>query len=168
MATRPTITPLPTPPNRQSGAAEFAANADVFMSALPPLGSELNAVVTYVDGRAVAVEQFANSAQAAAGNAADHAGAAGQSATSAQTYAQQTADDRAAVETAVAEGPVILVNGQAGIVTGLAEADMSNVSQETLRAAAGVGSNGEGSRTVSTQAPSGTASEGDIWYRIEQ
>lgn len=90
----------------------------------------------------------------------------------AQGYAQQTADDRQAVENAIADGPVLSVNGESGFVTlgaedvGAARVDMSNVAAQNVRDAAGIGTNAEGNRTVSTGNPVG-GSDGDIWMVVE-
>lgn len=67
-----TITALPTPPSR-SRPAEFAAEADAFLGALPDFGTEINAVASEVNAYATsaiasenAAEGYAAAAQVAA------------------------------------------------------------------------------------------------------
>lgn len=50
----PPITPLPSPPSRQD-PANFATEADAFLGALPTFQSEVNAVGSYIDSKAISV-----------------------------------------------------------------------------------------------------------------
>lgn len=87
----PTITPLPTPPNRQNAAGTFSAMADEFLDALPAFGGQANAVAAFVERRASDAEASASKAtengKVQADNAASSARSAQQSAESAATQA---------------------------------------------------------------------------------
>lgn len=65
----PSITPLSTPPNRSMAAALFESTADTFLSELPTFGTQQNALGSWMEGTAGAVETNAltasNSAAAA-------------------------------------------------------------------------------------------------------
>ncbi len=62
----PPITPLPTPPSRSQSPATFSADADAFLGALPDFQSDANALGSYLDGVAAAVDADAATAAAAA------------------------------------------------------------------------------------------------------
>jgi len=82
----PTVTPLPTPPNRASGAGEFTAKADVFYGAMPQFQTDMNTLATYSGQQALEAQaaktaaetSAAESAQSALDSAAQVAQAAGQ------------------------------------------------------------------------------------------
>jgi hypothetical protein len=61
----PPISTLPSPPSRQD-PANFAAEADAFLGALPTFQSQVNAAGTYIDGIGAAVDADAATASAAA------------------------------------------------------------------------------------------------------
>lgn len=61
----PPISALPSPPSRQD-PANFAAEADAFLGALPTFQSQVNAAGTYIDGKASEVDADAASAAASA------------------------------------------------------------------------------------------------------
>lgn len=75
----PTITALPTPPNRDD-SVNFAARADAFVGALPTFGTEANALATNVYNNAVEAEADAVAAAASAAGSASSAAAANASA----------------------------------------------------------------------------------------
>src|SRR5690606_26130247 len=85
---KPTITPLPTPPNRQQGAAEFATRADEFLSALPVFGGQLTAAVDYIEYSMDEVTQVAADVQSAVGVAQSYAQASQTSANNANSSYQ--------------------------------------------------------------------------------
>lgn len=90
MATSPTpITALPTPPQR-SDPANFAARGDAFMSALPTLTTETNAISTVNYNNAVITETKANESAASAASALTYKNAAQQSAIDAAAVAGAT------------------------------------------------------------------------------
>lgn len=62
----PPITPLPTPPSRSQSPQTFSADADAFLGALPDFQSDANALGSYLDGVAAAVDVDAATAAAAA------------------------------------------------------------------------------------------------------
>jgi len=70
--TVPTISPLPTPPNRTDAPAQFVARADAFLGAFPTFRTEANAQAIYVNGMAVTADEGAQAAIAAR-NAAQQA-----------------------------------------------------------------------------------------------
>lgn len=65
----PPITTLPAAPSRQD-PANFADEADAFLGALPTFGTQANALASYVDGVAAAVDTDATNAAASAEAAA--------------------------------------------------------------------------------------------------
>ena len=85
----PTVTPLPIPPNRTSGAGEFAAKADIFYGAMPKFQTDMNTLATYSGQQAAAAE----AAKVAAETAKTAAAA---SATTATQQAQQATTNGAA------------------------------------------------------------------------
>lgn len=66
------IDALPTPPSR-SDAANFAARADAFLTALPTFGSQANDLATAVNGNATAAQTAATTAINAPGTSATSA-----------------------------------------------------------------------------------------------
>lgn len=69
----PTVTPLPTPPNRGQAAPEFAETADTFLDALPLFATEVNAVgvaVGTIEANVAAADASADAAAASAAAAA--------------------------------------------------------------------------------------------------
>lgn len=82
----PIITPLPAPPARSDAPADFSSNADAFVAALPPMVTQTNAAIAFINDTAVdaseAIEASAtavaakNAALASANNAAASATAA--------------------------------------------------------------------------------------------
>lgn len=81
--TAPKVAPLPQPPNRQSAAGEFSAQADEFLGALPAFGSQMNDVSAFVSEKA--------DAAAGSGDNADRAEIAAQTATAAAAAAGSSA-----------------------------------------------------------------------------
>lgn len=136
----PTVTPLPIPPNRTSGAGEFAPRADIFYGAMPQFQTDMNTVAGFTEQQkeaAVAAKTAAEAAKAAAESARSTVVTrANEVATNTNTVvtranevaantlqvaadADQVAADRVAVDAAlasVADGPVTSVNGQTGVV----------------------------------------------------
>lgn len=184
----PVITQLPTPPDMLDEPVDFVERADNLLGALPQLVTEVNASTAFVDAQAIAAESAKNSAAGSASTATTKASEASSSASTAADHSTQTGldriatgedrlqtgEDRIAVLNAldsIADGPVTSVNGQTGVVTlvaddvGAALADMSNVAQQGVRGAAGIGTNAEGNRSVSTGWPSGGV-DGDIHYQV--
>src|SRR5690606_15384841 len=151
---KPTITPLPTPPNRQQGAAEFATRADEFLSALPVFGGQVQAVVDYADFQLDAVEQSAGEAQDAV--------------TDAQSYAQaaQISADNAEASYQAAMAVAAAVGDMAGLPSMVGKAGMPLIVNEDESGATWgpvrVGTNAQGNRTVSVSDPVDGA-DGDIW-----
>lgn len=82
----PIITPLPAPPIRSDAPADFSSKADAFVAALPPMVTQTNASIAFINDTAVdaseAIEASAtavaakNAALASANNAAASALAA--------------------------------------------------------------------------------------------
>lgn len=137
----PTVTPLPIPPNRTSGAGEFAPRADIFFGAMPQFQTDMNTLATYsgqqvslADTARIAAEQAKAAAESARSTVVTRANEvatntntvvtrANEVATNTQQVAantQQVAEDKAAVDAAlasIADGPVTSVNGKTGVVT---------------------------------------------------
>ena len=86
MPVPPQITPLPAAPSRSEGQTAFNAKADPFIAALPPMVTQTNAAIAFINETAVdaseAIEASAtavaakNAALASANNAAASATAA--------------------------------------------------------------------------------------------
>ena len=86
MPTPPQITPLPAAPSRSEGQTAFNAKADPFIAALPPMVTQTNLAIAFINDTAVdaseAIEASAiavaakNAALASANNAAASATAA--------------------------------------------------------------------------------------------
>lgn len=165
----PIITQVPTPPDMLDEPVVFVERADNLLGALPLLVTQINASTAFVDTQAASTEAAKTAAQTAAGTATTKAGeAAGSASTSASNAAQtgldrtataadrvKTGEDRAAVAAglaSIADGPVTSVNGKTGVVN-LAAADL------------GLGTNGQGNRTISASDPTGGA-DGDIWMKV--
>lgn len=87
----PTITPLPAAPSRSTDPTNFAIEADAFVAALPPFGTQANAQASYLDALAIAADADAIAAAASAvdaeGFADDAAASAAGSAAAADVYA---------------------------------------------------------------------------------
>ena len=132
----PTVTPLPTPPNRTSGAGEFTAKADVFYGAMPQFQTDMNTLAAYsgqqvalADTARIAAEQADSAVVTRANEVATNTNTvvtrANEVATNTLQVAantQQVATNAQAVADAlasVADGPVTSVNGMTGVVTGL-------------------------------------------------
>ncbi|WP_374418694.1 WD40/YVTN/BNR-like repeat-containing protein [Stutzerimonas kunmingensis] len=137
----PTVTPLPIPPNRTSGAGEFAPRADIFFGAMPQFQTDMNTLATYsgqqvslADTARIAAEQAKAAAESARSTVVTRANEvatntntvvtrANEVATNTQQVAantQQVATDAQAVADAlasIADGPVTSVNGKTGVVT---------------------------------------------------
>lgn len=118
------ITPLPTPPSRGNDASTFSTRADALLGALPTFVDEANALETNVvakEASATAAATNAASAETGANTSALAATTRAQEAATSlaqtQTLADQVSADRAAVEAAIQAGPVLSVNGMAGLVT---------------------------------------------------
>src|SRR5690606_8315307 len=155
---KPTITPLPTPPNRQQGAAEFAMRADEFLSALPVFGGQAQAAVDYIEYSIDAAGQVASDVQAAVGQAQSYAQTAQASAANAETSYQ------AAMAVAAAYGNEVGLPstvGKAGHVLTVSQDEAGAVWSDTP-----IGTNAQGNKTISTEGPSGGA-HGDIWYQVD-
>lgn len=151
---KPTITPLPTPPNRQQGAAEFATRADDFLSALPIFGGQLSAAIDYVEYSMDRVDQV----DVAVGEAQNYAQSAQDSADSSYSSYQAAMAIAAAVGDAAGLPSMV---GKAGMPLVVNE-DESGASWGSVR----IGTNSQGNKTISSDAPSGGA-HGDIWYQVE-
>lgn len=76
----PPISTLPPAPSRQD-PANFAAEADAFLGALPTFQSEVNAAGVYIDGVGASADASAANAAISAANAAASAASAAQTAT---------------------------------------------------------------------------------------
>jgi len=137
----PTVTPLPTPPNRTSGAGEFAAKADVFYGAMPQFQTDMNTLATYsgqqvslADTARIAAEQAKAAAESARSTVVTRANEVATNTNTVVTRANevaantlqvaadadQVAADRVAVDAAlasIADGPVASVAGKSGVVT---------------------------------------------------
>lgn len=87
MAT-PVIKALPAAPTRSDGADDFAAKADTFVAALPPLVVQINSTSEWIGGQVAAAEGYKTAAAGSASAAADSASAANAAETAAQTAAQ--------------------------------------------------------------------------------
>lgn len=103
-ASPPTYTPLPTPVPQRSDPANFATRADLFLTALPTFGLQVNALAANAYANALEVLANANAAQAdrvlaqaavtainAANPAANAAAAAASAAAAAASAAQAQA-----------------------------------------------------------------------------
>lgn len=77
MAT-PVIKALPAAPTRSDGADDFAAKADTFVAALPPLVVQINSTSEWIGGQVAAAEGYKNAAAASATASAGSATLAGQ------------------------------------------------------------------------------------------
>ncbi len=75
MAT-PVIKALPAAPTRSDGADDFAAKADTFVAALPPLVVQINSTSEWIGGQVAAAEGYKTAAAGSASAAADSASAA--------------------------------------------------------------------------------------------
>lgn len=88
MPTPPQITPLPAAPSRSEGQTAFNAKADPFIAALPPMVTQTNAAIAFINETAVdASEAIEASATAVAAKdaAVAYAAAAQASATAAES-----------------------------------------------------------------------------------
>lgn len=83
----PTISPLPSPPSRSTDPANFAAEADAFVAALPEFVTDANAQASYLDGIATAADADATAAAASAAAALVSQNAAASSASAASASA---------------------------------------------------------------------------------
>ncbi|CAB5556293.1 Uncharacterized protein related to plant photosystem II stability/assembly factor [Pseudomonas putida] len=88
MAT-PVIKALPAAPTRSDGADDFAAKADTFVAALPPLVVQINSTSEWIGGQVAAAEGYKTAAAGSASAAADSASAAN----TAKLAAQQAVTD---------------------------------------------------------------------------
>ncbi len=92
MAT-PVIKALPAAPTRSDGADDFAAKADTFVAALPPLVVQINSTSEWIGGQVAAAEGYKNAAATSAQMAAEQAeiasGAGGAAAEQVALAAQQ-------------------------------------------------------------------------------
>lgn len=174
--------PLPTIPEapsradpttfeeRNDAAVEFQFNT------LPPwIEEQVTRTFTNTTESAQNAANAAASATAAAGTVSTVESLKNQAAASAADAAAdavKTAADRQAVEQALIDGPVLSVNGKAGVVTlgaedvGAARADLSNVSQTDARAKVGTGTMAYRDLSVSDGPPVGTV-PGQIHFQFE-
>lgn len=107
----PTVTPLPIPPNRTSGAGEFAAKADIFYGAMPQFQTDMNTLATYSGQQALAA-QAAKTAAETAKTAAEAAKTA--AAASANTATQQAQQAQASAAAAGAAAGLPAIGGRGG------------------------------------------------------
>lgn len=120
MAT-PVIKALPAAPTRSDGADDFAAKADTFVAALPPLVVQINSTSEWIGGQVAAVEGYKTAAAGSASAAADSASAANASKNAAaQSAIDATANGAAQVGLAVdAKNQAQIAAAAAGAAAGL-------------------------------------------------
>lgn len=123
MAT-PVIKALPAAPTRSDGADDFAAKADTFVAALPPLVVQINSTSEWIGGQVAAAEGYKTAAAGSASAAADSASAANASKNAAaQSAIDATANGAAQVDLAAAQvGLAVDAKNQAQIAAAAAGA----------------------------------------------
>ena len=127
MAT-PVIKALPAAPTRSDGADDFAAKADTFVAALPPLVVQINSTSEWIGGQVAAVEGYKTAAAGSASAAADSAGAADAAKLAAQK-AVTDAEQAGAAQVKLAQDQAVAAKQQA---------DSAKASAEAAGAAAGL------------------------------
>lgn len=127
MAT-PVIKALPAAPTRSDGADDFAAKADTFVAALPPLVVQINSTSEWIGGQVAAAEGYKNAAAGSAGAAEDSASAANDSKIAAQQAATAATENGAAQVELAAEQVALAV----------AAKDQAEISAAAAGAAAGM------------------------------
>ncbi|QIG20498.1 hypothetical protein FY041_23430 [Pseudomonas monteilii] len=113
MAT-PVIKALPAAPTRSDGADDFAAKADTFVAALPPLVVQINSTSEWIGGQVAAVEDYKNAAAGSASAASDSASAANTAKLAAQ-QAVTDAEQAGAAQVNLAAQQVTLAKAQADL-----------------------------------------------------
>lgn len=110
------IRPLPVTPPSLSDPANFDARGDAVIGHIPVLIDDMNSVAAKTKQNADAAHERAQIAEAAKSAVAASASAASSAAARAESARDLAVQAEAAIEQALAEGPVLSVQGKTGIV----------------------------------------------------
>ncbi len=123
----PAITPLPTPPNRQSAAAEFTEQADEFLGALPQFQVDTNNVASYA-------EQMAGEAETARDKSAQWADAPKGTEVEPGRYSALHYAEHAEEQVQLATDQVALAEAQVQLATDEADRAAGEANEASLQA----------------------------------